>query len=138
MVGRRLFCFALLGILVCCAVAAAEQKIIYRKQSPYSTVIVAEDDRGVRTLSFGTEGVRQSVVKIGDPDYLELPYAPVMVSGLALCPEPKRVLVVGLGGGTIPSFLHKHCSRLNFTASASIGSPLWKRTPLRSLNSQVV
>jgi hypothetical protein len=29
-------------------------------------------------------------------------------------------------------------SRLNFTASASIGSPLWKRTPLRSLNSHVV
>jgi spermidine synthase len=31
-----------------------------------------------------------------------------MVSGLALCPDPKRALVVGLGGGTIPNFLHKH------------------------------
>lgn len=108
MVRRRVCCLAVVIILACCAVAAAEQKIIYQKQSPYSLVVVSEDDQGMRTLSFGTEGVRQSVVKVGDPDYLELPYVSVMLSGLALCPEPKRVLVVGLGGGTIPSFLHKH------------------------------
>ena len=116
MVGRRLFYFAVLAVLVCCAVAAAQQKILYQKQSPYSTVIVTEDDQGMRTLSFGSEGVRQSVVKVGDPDHLELPYAPVMVSGLALCPEPKRVLVVGLGGGTIPSFLHKHYPKTRIDA----------------------
>jgi spermidine synthase len=62
----------------------------------------------MRTLLFADEGTRQSVVKVGDPDHLELPYARTMLSGLALFPEPKRVLVVGLGGGTIPSFLHKH------------------------------
>jgi spermidine synthase len=108
MVGRRLFCLVVLVVLACCAVAVAQQKILYQKQSPYNMVIVAEDDQGIRTLLFGGEGVRQSVVKVGDPDHLELPYARAMVSGLALCPDPKRVLVVGLGGGTIPSFLHKH------------------------------
>jgi spermidine synthase len=90
------------------SLAAAQDKILYQKQSPYSLVVVTEDDQGMRTLRFGTGGVRQSVAKVGDPDHLELPYAPVMLSGLALCPEPKRVLVVGLGGGSIPSFLHKH------------------------------
>lgn len=108
MVGRRLFPLAVLVALACCAVAAAQQKVIYQKQSPYNTVVVTEDDQGMRTLLFDSGGVRQSVVKVGDPDHLELPYARAMVSGLALCPEPKRVLVVGLGGGTIPSFLHKH------------------------------
>ncbi|MEI9477932.1 MAG: fused MFS/spermidine synthase [Deltaproteobacteria bacterium] len=108
MVGRRLFCLAVLAVLSCCAVAVAQQKILFQKQSPYNTVIVGEDDQGIRTLLFGGEGVRQSVVKVGDPDHLELPYTRAMVSGLALCPDPKRVLVVGLGGGTIPSFLHKH------------------------------
>ncbi len=108
MVGRRVIPLAVWLILVCCAVAAAEQKVLYEKQSPYNTVVVTEDDQGMRTLVFGSEGARQSVVKVGDPDHLELPYAKAMVSGLALCPEPKRVLVVGLGGGTIPSFLHKH------------------------------
>jgi len=109
MIGRRLCCFALLAVLVSFAsLAAAQDKILYQKQSPYSLVVVTEDDQGMRTLRFGTGGVRQSVAKVGDPDHLELPYAPVMLSGLALCPEPKRVLVVGLGGGSIPSFLHKH------------------------------
>jgi len=109
MIGRRLCCFAFLAVLLSFAsLAAAQDKILYQKQSPYSLVVVTEDDQGMRTLRFGTGGVRQSVAKVGDPDHLELPYAPVMLSGLALCPEPKRVLVVGLGGGSIPSFLHKH------------------------------
>ncbi len=116
MVRRRLFCFALLAVFICCAVAGAQDKILYQKQSPYSLVVVTEDDQGMRTLRFGTGGVRQSVVKLGDPDHLELAYTPVMLSGLALCPEPKRVLVVGLGGGSIPSFLHKHYPRTRIDA----------------------
>jgi spermidine synthase len=53
------------------------------------------------------DGARQSVVKVGDPDHIELPYARARPVGLALVEEPKRVLIVGLGGGTIPGFLHK-------------------------------
>ncbi len=90
---------------MCCAVAAAQQKILYQKQWPYNTVVVPEDEQRMRTLLFGSEGVGQSVFKVGDPEDLELPYAKAMVSGLGLCPEAKRMLVVGLGGGTIPSFL---------------------------------
>jgi len=108
MIRRRAFWFVILGLVAFCAVAAAQSKVIYQKESPYNMVVVTEDDQGMRTLLFGNDGVRQSVVKVGDPDHLELPYARTMVSGLALCPDPKRLLVVGLGGGTIPSFLHKH------------------------------
>jgi spermidine synthase len=108
MVGRRLFPLAVMMVLAYCAVAAAQQKVLYQKDSPYNRVVVTEDDQGMRTLLFGNQGVPQSVVKVGEPDHLQLPYARAMVSGLALCPEPKRVLIVGLGGGAIPSFLHKH------------------------------
>ena len=105
---RKLFAPALAVILLLGWVALAGEKTLYQKQSPYNLIVVTEDDQGLRTLSFGTDGVRQSVVKVGDPDHLELPYARVMVSALALCQQPKRILVVGLGGGTIPCFLHKH------------------------------
>jgi len=108
MARRRLFPLALLVLLSCCAVAAAQEKILYQKQSPYNMVTVTEDNQGMRTLLFGGGGVRQTVIKVGDPDHLESPYARSMVAGLALCPDPKRVLVVGLGGGAIPSFLHRH------------------------------
>src|SRR6266481_8287173 len=95
--------FAALWVLGCTA-----QTVIYEKASPYNTIIVTEDHKGMRTLLFERGGGRQSVVKPGDPDHLELPYARAALAGLALCEEPRRILVVGLGGGTLPMFLRAH------------------------------
>ncbi len=50
-------------------------------------------------------------MKPGDPDHVELRYARSMTAGLAFVEEPSRVLIVGLGGGTIPMFLHQHYPR---------------------------
>jgi len=106
--ARRLLLLGPLAILALHVVAAADQKVLYEKRSPYNTILVTEDDQGLRTLFFEKGGVRQSVVKVGDPDHIELPYARAMPVALALVDHPQRILVVGLGGGTIPSFLHKH------------------------------
>jgi spermidine synthase len=108
MKSRTLLPLGLLVVLGVCAIATAQQKVLYQKQSLYNTILVTEDEQGLRTLWFEKDGARQSVVKVGDPDHIELPYAQAMPVGLALVEEPKRVLIVGLGGGTIPSFLHKH------------------------------
>jgi spermidine synthase len=95
--------FAALSVPGCTA-----RTVIYEKASSYNTIIVTEDPNGLRTLLFERNGGRQSVVKPGDPDHLELPYARVALAGLALCEEPRRILVVGLGGGSLPTFLRKH------------------------------
>ncbi len=95
-------------LLILCGSLGAEQKTLYEKESPYGPIIVTEDEPGVRTLYFERFGALQSVVKLGDPDDLRLSYTKVMLAGLGLCEEPATVLVVGLGGGTIPMFLHKH------------------------------
>lgn len=95
--------------LVVGAVLAREGKVLYEKDSEYNHIVVIEDDEGLRSLLFEEDGALQSVVKVGDPDHLELPYARGMFTALAFLPEPKRILIVGLGGGTIPGFLHKHC-----------------------------
>ena len=89
--------------LVSCA-----DTVIYEKASSFNTIIVTEDYRGLRTLRFERGGGRQSVVKPGDPDHLELAYARAALAGLALCGEPRRILVVGLGGATLPTFLREH------------------------------
>jgi spermidine synthase len=94
------------------AATPLQKGVLYKKNSPYSTVIVTEDNHGLRTLWFEEGGARQSVVKVGDPDHLELPYAHVMPVGLAVVDQPHRVLIVGLGGGTIPSFLHHHFPKM--------------------------
>jgi len=90
------------------SLAACAQTVIYEKASPYNNIIVTEDSNGLRTLLFERFGGRQSVVKPGDPDHLELAYARVALTGLALCEGPRRILVVGLGGGSLPMFLRKH------------------------------
>src|SRR5437899_11184923 len=95
--------FAALAALGCAA-----QTVIHERASPYNAIIVTEDHRGMRTLLFEKGGGRQSVVKPGDPDHLELPYARAALAGLALCEEPRRMLVVGLGGGSLPMFLRAH------------------------------
>jgi len=105
----RLYLHAGLSALAALTVlACSAQTVIYEKASPYNTIIVTEDHKGMRTLLFERGGGRQSVVKPGDPDHLELPYARVALAGLALCEEPRRILVVGLGGGSLPMFLRKH------------------------------
>ena len=95
---RKLLLLGLVPVFLSCSATEATDKILFEKKSPYNTVVVTEDDRGLRTLWFDRGGVRQSVVKVGDPDHLELRYARVMPVGLALVDQPRRVLIVGLGG----------------------------------------
>ena len=106
---------SLAWLVVCIAVplaARSSDKILFEKRSPYATVYVTEEADGLRTLRFERFGARQSVVKLGDPDHLELPYARTIPLGLAFVDQPQSALVIGLGGGTIPGFLRKHHPRM--------------------------
>src|SRR5229473_5054244 len=108
MKGLRYTRAALFAAVAPCVLACAAQTVIYEKASQHNAIVVTEDNNGLRTLLFERGGTRQSVVKPGDPDHLELSYARVAFVGLALCEEPRRILVVGLGGGTLPTFLRKY------------------------------
>lgn len=96
------------AVLALTLVASARSEVIYEKTSSYNHIVVTEDRDGLRTLRFERNGARQSVVKVGDPDYIDLPYVRALLVSLAIVEAPRRVLVVGLGGGTFPSFLHRH------------------------------
>lgn len=109
---RTWIVFITTSLLACGVYVRAEPKLVYQTTSAYSTILVTEDPPGVRTLRFEEGGARQSVVKLGDPDHLELPYARTILVSLAFCDSPQRVLIVGLGGGTIPMVLRKHYPEL--------------------------
>lgn len=83
----------------------SERKVLYEKASAYNHIIVSEDSKGRRYLQFDRSGALQSVVRPGRPLELELGYTQVAMAGLAFVVEPKRILVVGLGGGSMPMFL---------------------------------
>jgi len=102
------------GLLVvgaACRPASAEEKTLFKKTTPF-TILTVTENKGVRTLWFGKAFAPESIVKVGDPDYVEFEYVRAMFTGLALVEEPKRVLMIGLGGGSIPSFLRKHYPKL--------------------------
>jgi spermidine synthase len=82
------------------------EKVLLARHSAFTPIRVTEDRDGVRTLRFGDSGTRQSVVKVDDPTYLGLAYSKVMPLSLGFIERPKRILVVGLGGGALPVFFH--------------------------------
>lgn len=96
--------------------AHAAERILLERKSPYNSIYVSEDDDGLRILRFERWGARQTVVKPGDPDHLELPYARVVPVAFVFVEEPKSALVIGLGGGTIPSFLRKRFPAMHIDA----------------------
>jgi spermidine synthase len=108
----RLAILGLLALAVTGRTAPAAEKTLYKKVTPYTTILVTENEKGLRTLWFTDEDSPQSTVKVGDPDHVELEYAQAMPVALALVPQARRVLIVGLGGGTIPSLLRKHYPRM--------------------------
>lgn len=70
-------------------------------------VIEVVDSYGVRSLHFGTLP-RQSVMSLDEPDRLALPYIRAMLSALIFQSQPKNILLLGLGGGSLAKFLLRH------------------------------
>lgn len=84
----------------------SDEKILVSRHSAFNAILLTEDDAGFRTLRFGDTGAYQSVVKVGDPGHLELEYARVLPACLAFVDAPLHLLLVGLGGGSLPTFFH--------------------------------
>lgn len=70
-------------------------------------VIEVVDNGDSRSLHFGTYP-RQSSMQLSDPAHLALSYTQSMMGCLLLNPIPRRVLVIGLGGGSLVKFLLQH------------------------------
>lgn len=66
-------------------------------------VLVSERD-GVRTLHLGSDTV-QSAMRVCAPYHLELSYTRAMMGFLLFHPDPRRVLMVGLGGGSLAKYV---------------------------------
>ena len=112
--NRRKLCVlvAFCAVVLACGKASPEEKTLYRKASSYATLVVTEDEQGLRTLRFGDNPDAQSIVKVGDPDQVEFEYVQAMLVALARGQGAQRVLIVGLGGGSLPSLLRKHYPRM--------------------------
>jgi spermidine synthase len=64
----------------------------------------------LRHLFFTTAAV-QSAMRVDDPHALVAPYTRKMMAFLLFRPVPRHVLMIGLGGGSIAKFCHRHLPR---------------------------
>lgn len=58
----------------------------------------------------------QSVMRKHDPAYLVLGYTRTMMGFLFFQPEPERIAMIGLGGGSLAKYCAKHLPDTDFTA----------------------
>lgn len=88
-------------------------------QPQFSHPIEISEEAGVRYLHFGSEWV-QSAMRIRRPNALELVYTQEMMAALLLRPDtswPRRVLLVGLGGGSLAKFIYHYLSETRITVA---------------------
>jgi spermidine synthase len=92
---------------LCGAQSSYSQQTIYQERSLYRNILVFED-QGLRCMKFGIHASgRQSCISLKDPDTLVFNYTRMLLGALYLNPDPKRILIIGLGGGTLPTTLKK-------------------------------
>jgi len=93
--------------LAAAAAPLAAQSLVHSERSLYREVLVYEQN-GERCMCFTRQCRigRQSCINLQDPHRFALNYTRMMMAGtLFMGPAPKRVLIVGLGGGSIPTAL---------------------------------
>ena len=78
----------------------------WRRQSLAQAGAVYVTERsGVRSLHIGSDTI-QSSMRLARPNDLELAYTRSMMGFLLFTPPPRRVLLVGLGGGSLAKFIY--------------------------------
>lgn len=72
------------------------------------------DDGDMRTLHFD-ERVVQSAMRISDPDELVILYTRAMTGFRLFQPDPARIIIIGLGGGSIAKYCYRTFPKAHLT-----------------------
>lgn len=84
---------------------AHAEEVLYSERSLYRNITVYEDG-GMRCMAFGrNKRLRQSCIDLANPDRLVFSYLQSVMGALYLEPAPKRILIIGLGGGALTKAL---------------------------------
>ena len=67
-----------------------------------------------RSLHF-THGELQSSMRLDRPDELQVDYTRTMMGFLLLQPRPRHIAMIGLGGGSLVKFCHRHLPAARMT-----------------------
>jgi spermidine synthase len=89
-----------------CIAPVAEARIIHKERSLYSNIIVQQAGSLLcMQFTIRYDQRNQSCIDRQQPKHMVFPYTRMMMASLLVAPAPKRILMLGLGGGTLPMAL---------------------------------
>lgn len=96
------------ALVVSGTVQAESPKLLHSERSLYREVLVYET-AGQRCMCFtrNCRIGRQSCIDVRQPERFALNYTRMMLGALYVKPQPRSILIIGLGGGTLPTALAK-------------------------------
>jgi spermidine synthase len=87
---------------------AAADEPLYEGDSIYHHITIRQDG-GERCMIFGRKrDLRQTCVNLAKPDDSIFEYTAMMFAGFLFRPDAKKVCLIGLGGGYIPTVFRMH------------------------------
>ena len=103
--GWALAVIAVLAVDLACA--TSRPRIVFDRTSGYGRVLVI-DEGPRRVMRFGSpDGSDQSAIEPANPRAVPVEYVRYALIGLAHHGRPGRVLMIGLGGGTFTTLVHR-------------------------------
>lgn len=91
------------------------QKWHLLKSGADNEAVYISEKFGVRSLHIGSDTI-QSAMRITRPNELEISYTRSMMAFLLFNPDPREVLMMGLGGGSLAKFIYHHLPQARTTA----------------------
>jgi spermidine synthase len=90
------------------AQAIADDQILYEGDSIYHHITIRQDGEE-RCMIFGRQrDLRQTCIDLSKPDTSIFEYSSMMFAGFLFRPDAKKVCLIGLGGGYIPTVFRMH------------------------------
>jgi spermidine synthase len=88
------------------ATSLVQAEVVHQERSLYRNILV-EDNNDLRCLKFNTRSTQtqQSCFLKSKPDHLVFNYTKLLMASLLFNTQPKRILIIGLGGGTMSNTL---------------------------------
>ena len=74
------------------------------------------EESGCRALCFALDGSAQTEMRLEEPDALATEYTRKMMGFLVFQSEPQHVVLIGLGGGALVKYCHRHLPDTRVTA----------------------
>ena len=100
-------CAFLLTLLIA-GPANAQTQLLHQERSLYRNIFVTESgDELCMLFRYPVPLGRESCKLKSDPNKLIFDYTQMMMAGLYLNPKPAKLLIIGEGGGSIPTALQE-------------------------------